>query len=113
MWAYMSDITTIRVTKKIHAELKRFAESRGLTLGAAVGVLLREHEIAVRLDRIEELMREQNILLKEILKALKGGVIRLADACEEEMPAAILDESVPSFVRGNPWVEVLKKRGTR
>jgi len=107
----MSGITTIRVTKEIRDRLKKFAEPRGLNLGAAVGVLLKEYEIAVRLDKIEDLLREQNMLLKEILKVLKDGV---PSKTSEKVPVtAFIDESLPSFVRGNPWVDVLRKRRTQ
>ena len=109
----MSGITTIRVTKSVHSKLKEYAEARELTIGQAVGQLLRERELARELERIEDLLKEQNMLLKQILRALKEGVPRSTTKIPEEpsIPAEVSDEALPSFVQGNPWLNVISKRG--
>jgi len=109
----MSGITTIRVTKSVHSKLKEYAEARELTIGQAVGQLLRERELTRELERIEDLLKEQNMLLKQILRALKEGVPRSATRILEEpsISAEVSDEALPSFVQGNPWLNVISKRG--
>ncbi|RLG23143.1 hypothetical protein DRN85_09870 [Methanosarcinales archaeon] len=106
----MSNITTIRVTKEIRDRLKEYAEPKGLNLGAAVGELLKEQELVEKLDRIEDLLREQNMLLREILKTLKSGIS--SRPSEETSITTIIDDTLPNFVQGNPWVDVLSKRGS-
>jgi len=112
----MGGITTIRVSRDVRDRLKEYAEPRGLNLGAAVALLLEAADAAEHLARIESLLREQNSLLAKMLDALEAlRRAPLTTAVETAPPPRVTGagEELPSFVHGNPWVEVLARRGSR
>ena len=98
-------ITTIRVTKDIRDRLAKYAKQRRVSMGAAIDILLREEKMAEKLGTVEELLREQNMLLREILNVLKNGNM----AVEPEPSPSGGD--MPEFVVNNPWLEILTGRG--
>ena len=63
-----------------------------------------------------QVLQDQNKALKEILKELKALNRRLSSLRIEVKEARHVtavtskDEKLPSFIQGNPWVEILQKR---
>ena len=90
-------------------ELKEYAEGRGVTLGTAVGLLLEESrdrrvlvEILKTLCRIEE-------ILKDLTRVYPNTRYFESEEGEEKV---LVEAELPSFARGNPWIEVLRGRGS-
>jgi len=90
--------TTIKVRREVKEALKREAEARGLTLSAFLALVAEQF----RLERLEARLAE-----------LEERVARLEEARgppTEDRAEPPVGE-LPSFVRDNPWLEVLRKRG--
>jgi len=94
----------VRVRKKVKEELKEYAESRGVTLGTAVRLLLEEgRDRRVLIEILKTLCR-----IEEILKDLSTRAYYRVES--EEEGEKVLTTELPSFVRRNPWIEVLRGR---
>jgi len=103
--------TTIKITKEIKDDLERYAKARSLSLAAAVERLLEEAELREELREIKELLREQNALLEMILKEIrKKNTVVLKEEKRELYISRESDEELPSFLKDNPWVQVLQRR---
>jgi len=103
MWGRMP---LIRVKEGVMKELREYAESRGVTLGTAVGLLLEESrdrrvlvEILKTLCRIEEILRDLST------RVYLDPNTRYFESEEEKV---LVEEELPSFARENPWIEVLR-----
>ena len=86
--------TTIKIPLGIKRRLEVYAKSRGLTFAAAIEKLLEDNEV---LKEVKRLLEEQNRLLMEIREALLPNNVSKED-------------SLPSWLRDNPWIEVLSRR---
>ncbi|MHA1589198.1 MAG: hypothetical protein ACTSVA_01155 [Candidatus Njordarchaeales archaeon] len=105
------ETTTIRVRRETRDKLRELAKKSNTTISNVVALLLERGEIAERLDMIIELLRERNELLKELIRIFKsregeGGQVK---AIREEVSTSSEEEpELPSFVRDNPWLEILR-----
>ena len=105
--------TTVKLSRKLKDRLESYARSRGLTLSGAIDSLLEREELRKEIKEIKDLLREQNRLLGEILqeiRKLKVVSVEGGREVKEEVYKGVVEEEVPSFVRDNPWVEVLINR---
>jgi len=104
--------TTIRVRRETRDRLKELAKRNKTTISNIVMLLLEREVLSEKLDTIISLLRERNELLRELIRALRSREYR------EEAPYVRTievrgEEDLPSFVRDNPWIEILKRVGER
>ena len=104
--------TTVKLSRKLKERLEEYARSRGLTFSAAIDSLLEREGLREELKEIKDLLSEQNRLLREILEELRKMKVKEVATEEEEEVYKGVVEDVPSFVRDNPWVEVLAARSS-
>ena len=123
----MSDkYITMKITQSVKAKLDEYAKARGLSLSAAVNSLL---EKAAEEDKLGELLaeiRRQNALLEEQVELLKknnhllealiaaisaASKVAVAAPPQPEEEKEESEEELPSFVRGNPWLKVIRDMG--
>ncbi|MEM2175327.1 MAG: hypothetical protein QXI58_06875 [Candidatus Micrarchaeia archaeon] len=98
--------TTIKIKKET---LKLLKEKKGnKSYSSFINDILKEKEINERLIKIEDLIHHLIYKIEEIEKRL---------TIEKYEPKIILKEKtsnkieLPSFLKNNPWVEILNKRG--
>ena len=118
-----SRYASVKLTKEVKERLEAYARPRGLTLSAAIDRLLVEEGLRMLLERqieemreIRRLLEEQNRELRAIRSVLerggRDGSETNGGASKGEGSVAGEDSGdVPSFVAGNPWLEVLSRRG--
>ena len=97
----------MRVREEVKEELREYADSRGVTLGTAVGLLLEEsRDRRILVEILKTLCR-----IEEILRDLVSTRVYYSES-EEEGEKVLVRAELPSFARGNPWIEVLRGRGS-
>ena len=108
----MSYVVSIRLPdKKIWERAKQYAKREGITIGRMVVKAL-EYYIT-REDRIlDELkgIREELNRLEGYLEGIKVKP-RSYEPSKPVVESKVEEYSLPSFIRDNPWVEILGKRG--
>ncbi len=110
-----SRYASVKLLTSVKERLEAYARPRGLTLSAAIDRLLVEEGLKVLLERqlgelreIRRLLEEQNRELRAIRLVLEGGKDEVSG---KEESFSRKDADIPSFVAGNPWLEVLSRRG--
>lgn len=106
--------TTIKVPRELKEKLEEYAKSRSLTLAGAVERLLEESDLKEELREIGKLLKQQNELLRLILEELRKKefreAVRESGMQEDEVYKEEINAELPSFVKGNPWLRVLRQR---
>ena len=93
----------VRVREEVMEELREYAESRGVTLGTAIGLLLEENRDGrVLVEILKTLCR-----IEEILKDLANSRLLYT---ESTVSIEAVEAEIPSFARDNPWIRVLRGR---
>ena len=112
----MGFVTSVRLpSREVWERARRYARTRGMTVGALVAIALEQY--MGREDRIVRELRELRERVESLERALRNASVRL----EPERPVvgevglerseALAEEELPSFLRDNPWVEILSRRG--
>lgn len=119
-WWVESKYASVKLTKEVEERLEAYARPRGLTLSAAIDRLLVEEGLRLLLERqleeleeIRKLLEEQNRELRAIRLVLeRGEEDRVEEVSSKEKSVSREDlADMPSFIAGNPWLEVLSRRG--
>ena len=106
---------SITVSREVYEELKRVAEEEGLSYSEVIRRALENSESSM--TRLVEAVEEIAVMLKGILRILEGinsSTLVLARKPIVESISrggSVVSNSLPSFARDNPWLEVLKSRG--
>ena len=106
-----SGYTTVKLSRELKERLEDYARGRGLTLAGAVADLLDRAETLAVLEDIRGLLEEQNQLLRRLLEAVEAGSLASPGVSEGSPEPAETEEPLPSFAEGNPWLEVIARRG--
>jgi len=106
------EYTTVKVHRVVKEKLASYAKLRALTLGAAISRLLEEESLRSLLSQIVSLLEEQNRLIVEI-KCILAETHRgkTTFARRETVQEGVQLDGFPEFIRDNPWLDVLSRRG--
>jgi predicted transcriptional regulator len=104
---------TIYLSEEEYRELRRLAESRGLTVSSlirlAVARLVEREEGRGDLKRVLEEIGRLRRLVEELGRGLRGASAR--EQAERGLGGAqAAPGSLPSFLRDNPWLQVLSEK---
>ena len=112
----------ISVNKEVYEYLRKLKEEFGLNYSDIIMILIKllnSNEIPSLLEQQNKLLEKQNKLLEDmcnLLKELKSlmlskTVLERTQQTQQESVEISKEVYLPSFVRNNPWLEVLAKRG--
>lgn len=103
---------TIYLSEEEYRELRRLAESRGLTVSSLIRLAvarLVEREERGDLKRVLEEIGRLRRLVEELGRGLRGASAR--EQAERGLGGAqAAPGSLPSFLRDNPWLQVLSEK---
>jgi predicted transcriptional regulator len=103
---------TIYLSEEEFRELRRLAESRGLTVSSLIRLAvarLVEREERGDLKRVLEEIGRLRRLVEELSRGLEGASAR--EPAERGLGGAqAAPGSLPSFLRDNPWLQVLSEK---
>ena len=111
IFKYTILMPSIRVSGEVYERLKRIAEEEGLSYSEVIRRALENSKGSMA--RLVEAVEEIAITLKEILRVLRevSGGMSTAAPTVRVVGNIRGDELLPSFVKDNPWLEVLRSRG--
>ena len=97
----MSLVVTLRIPdKEVWEKAKQYARKQGVTIGRMV------------VNALELYMSREDRILNE-LKELRAELRSLAYSSHvvKQPEESIVNMQLPSYLRDNPWVEILAERG--